>query len=408
MKKQLLYFVLAAMVLTVGCKKKSDPGQEDPFKLEYSNNTVEENKAKLEDSGVEFVKDFSSLPDEPFIDVLDVFSSLNFEAIDIDAIGVNSLTKVKIAATRKDVKTFVSIASDTVKTTAKLSEVYGIYVWNTSKEEFVKQTANDRVEFRFPSTKGGTTNNATLTFTYEAGITTTIDGEKVELPKKSTTTLKVGSKTELSINTANEYKSDGTPTKSNVAIIMGNFGMNSEVVNDGKNASVKFSLKKGSKALMSISAEGTGKGTVGAVVDEESDLVANANFTLQVMNYKFTGKADIKSIINETDAISDTAALSRANKEAAIFNKYAQLVAVNTTDNTIIAKVEMKGDVNQYCYDYYDWNSSGTDYVITTQCDTESEITPLLVFKDGTKQSFKDYGENGFQAVIDEFEKIEF
>lgn len=408
MRKQLIYFVLGAMIIATGCKKKSDPGQEDPFKLEYSNNTVEENKAKLEDSGVEFVKDFSTLPDEPFIDVLEVFSSLNFGAIDIDAIGVNSLTKIKVAATRKDVKTFVSIASDTVKSTAKLSEVYGIYEWNASKEEFVKQNATDKVEFRFPSTEGGSSNNATLTFTYEAGLTTTIDGEKVELPKKSTTTLKVGSKTELSVNTTNEYKPDGTPTKSNVAITMGSFGMNSEVVNDGKKASVKFSLKKGSKALMSISADGDGKATVGAVVDEEGDLVNNANFTLQIMNYQFTGKADIKSIINENDAISDTSALGKANKEAAIFNKYAQLVVLNTSDNTIIAKVEMKGDVSKYCYDYYEWNANYSDYVVRTQCDTDSEIVPTLVFKDGTKQSFEDYGKNGFQAVVDEFEKIKF
>lgn len=408
MKKQLLYFMLGATVLAFGCKKKSDPGQDDPFKLEYSNNTIEQNKSELEKSGVEFVKEFSTLPDEPFIDVLDVFSTLNFEAIDVDAIGLNSINNIKVASTRKTIKTFASPIQGTSTDVAKLSGAYGIYVWSASKEEFVKEAATDRVEFRFPSTNGGTSNDATLTFTYEAGITATIDGEKIELPKKSTTNLKVGTKTLLSVNTANDYKTDGTPTKSSVVISMSAFEMSSTVLNDSKNASINFAIKKGSKALMSISAEASGKGTIGAFVDEEDDLVNNANLTLQVMNYKFTGKADIKSIIKETDAISDTSALGRATKEAAIFNKYAQLVVVNTTDNTIISKVEMKGDVNSYCYDYYDWDPNSSSYVLRTQCDTDSEMVPTLVFKDGTKQSFEDYGKSGFQAVIDEFEKLDF
>ncbi|HET8827999.1 MAG TPA: hypothetical protein VFM79_01600 [Pelobium sp.] len=405
MKKQLLFFVLGATVLAFGCKKKSDPGQDDPFKLEYSNNTVEQNKAELETSGTEFVKEFSTLPDEPFIDVLDVFSTLNFEAIDVDAIGVNSINNIKVAAVRKNIKMFVSPAQGASTDVAKLSGVYGIYVWNATDEEFVKQTATDKVEFRFPSTEGGTSNDATLTFTYEVGLTATIDDEKVELPKKSTTTLKVGSQTLLSVNTSHEYKSDGTPTKSNVVAVMGAFEMSNEVVNDGNNASVSFAIKKGTKALMSISASGDGKGTVSAIEEDEDDLINNGNFTLEVMNFKFTGKADIKSIIEENDAISDTNNESRINKEAAIFNKYAQLVVVNTTDNTIIAKLEMKGEVGEEdCYSYTYWD--GTRDVTVINCETSTELIPMLIFKDGTKQSFEDYGENGFQAVIDEFEKL--
>lgn len=404
MKKQLLYLALGVAVLAFGCKKKTDPGQDDPFKLEYSNNTVEQNKSELEKSGTEFVKEFSTLPDEPFIDVLDVFSTLNFEAVDVDAIGLNTVNEIKLAATKKSIKTFVSVTPGTVNDIAKLSNVYGIYVWNASREEFVKQAATDKVEFRFPSTDGGTTNNAILTFTYEVGLTATIDGEKVELPKKSTTVLKVNTKTELSINTTHEYTSDGTPTKSNVTAVMGAFEMNTGVVNDSKNASVNFAIKKGTKSLMSISASASGKGSVGAVVDEDEDLITNGNFTLEVMNYKFTGKADIKSIIDETDAISDNSPESRINKEAAIFNKHAQLVVVNTTNNTIIAKVEMKGSTTRDCYDYQEWD--GSKFVTRTECYTGTELIPTLVFKDGTKQSFEDYGENGFQAVIDEFEKI--
>lgn len=404
MKKQLLYLALGLSFLAFACKKKSDPGQDDPFKLEYSKNTVEQNKEELEKSGTEFIKEFKSLPDEPFIDVLDVFSTLNFESIDLDDIGLNNVNKIKLAATSKNIKTFVSVAQTNSQDVAKISEVYGVYVWDANKEEFIKQTATDKIEFRFPSTENGTTNNATLTFTYEVGLTATIDSEKVELPKKSTTTLKVANQTLLSIITNHEYKTDGTPTKSDVAATMGAFQMNTAVVNDSKNASVSFNLKKGTKALISMSANGSGKGTINAVVDEEEDLVKDGNFTMEVMNFKFTGKADIQSIIKENDAIKDTSAIGRITKEAAIFNKYTQLVVVNTSNNTIIAKVEMKGEANTNCYPYTYWN--GNQLVTGTSCYVEQELVPILVFKDGTKQSFEDYGESGFQAIIDEFEEI--
>ena len=167
MKKQLLSLALGAAVLTYGCKKDSDAKkEEDPFKLEYSNNSVEQNKKELESSGVEFVKEFSSLPEEPFIDVLDVFAGLNFGDIDVDGIGLNSVNKVKLAASKKSIKTFASIAQDSAKSVAKLSGAYGVYTWNRSKEEFVKTNASDRVEFLFPSTENGESNNASLKFTF--------------------------------------------------------------------------------------------------------------------------------------------------------------------------------------------------------------------------------------------------
>lgn len=402
MKKQLLSLALGAAVLTYGCKKDSDAKkEEDPFKLEYSNNSVEQNKKELENSGVEFVKEFSSLPEEPFIDVLDVFAGLNFGDIDVDGIGLNSVNKVKLAASKKSIKTFASIAQDSAKSVAKLSGAYGVYTWNRSKEEFVKTNASDRVEFLFPSTENGKSNNASLKFTYEAGVTATIDGEKMELPKKSTTTLTVDGKSLLSIVSTHDFKADGTPTKADVKATMGAFEMSSGMVNNEKDASVKYALKKGAKTLMSVTADGTGKGTVGAVVNEEDDLVKNANVTLEVMNYKFTGKANIKSIIDEVNLVSDTSAQGSIDKEAAIFNKYTDLVVVNTKDNTIIAKVEVKGTVNRNCWVYEDWH--GNQY---QDCYTDQELVPVLVFKDGSKQSLEEFGETGFQGIVDEFEKL--
>lgn len=95
----------------------------------------------MEKAGVEFVKEFNTLPDEKFIDVLDFFSTLNFNGVDMEVTSrVNNVLTTSQASAKKDLKRiFTSATSETLK----LSDYYAIYTWNSSNEEWIKTASTD-------------------------------------------------------------------------------------------------------------------------------------------------------------------------------------------------------------------------------------------------------------------------
>src|SRR5690606_32090041 len=129
------------------------------------------------------------------------------------------------------------------------------------------------------------------------------DGESVELPSSLTAVLKVGAKEELKLTSSYEYKSDGTPTKTEINIVLGAFGLKSKVSNDGTNSSTEFAFLKGTETLMSLNASANGNLTVDNANDNEDfdNIVKNANVTFEIMNIKLMGEADIKAIADAND-----------------------------------------------------------------------------------------------------------
>ncbi len=404
MRKLLLITVISVVAFASACKKssKDDDKSDNPFDLAYSNLTTEQHKKEMEQAGVEFVQEFNSLPDEKSISVLNYFASLglNFNG---EVSNVSNVLAISNHASKKNVAGILAAANnDDVN---KLSEVYGIYTWNPNKEDWDETSDTEKLEFRFPSEEGKASNNAILTFSYVKDKDYTIDGEKVELPKSSTATLKVDGKTELTWTSSHEYKADGTPTKTNASVTIGSFILASSANNDGNNVSSGFSLKKGSKQLLAANLSGESTVTVTNVSNEDDveNLIKNANADFTLMNYKFIGQANIKEMIKAMDAISGN---NTGNKEAAVWNTHAQFVAVNTKDNSLIAKVEFLGTDETECYKHPVWDYNQDKYVDQQYCYDYSSVEPLLVFKDGSKQSLDAFAENGFNKIVDELESL--
>lgn len=401
MKKILFISIISAVVCLSSCKKSSNDEEkpDNPFNLEYSNLTTEQHKKALEQAGVDFVKEFNSLPDEKSIDVLSYFSGLGL-SFNEEVASVSNVLAISSHASKKNVAGVLAAIND--DDVSKLSEFYGIYTWNASKDEWDESSSSDKLEFRFPSEEGKSSNNATLTISYIKDKIYTIDGESVELPKSSVAVLKVDNVEELKFISTHEYKADGTPTKADISLTIGAFVFTSNTSNSGNNVSSGFALKKGTKQLLAANVSGESTVTVTNLNNEDDveNLLNNANAEFAVMNYKFIGQANMKEIIKEVNNISydDSEA---GKKEAAVWNKHALFAAVNTTDNTLVAKIEFEGTDDEDCYDYPNGNGG-----VSTYCYNYSSVEPLLVFKDGSKQSIENFVDNGFSKVIEELENL--
>ena len=404
MKKILLYTIACAVAVS-SCKRndpKPDETPTDPYKLEYSNLTTEQHKQKLEQSGIEFVQKINTLPDEKFVNVLDYLSQLQPGlGSDLEMEPVSTVFAINNAAKKKNISALFKAATSEGGETSKLSELFGIYTWNSEHEEWVETESTSKIEFLFPSDATKTTNNSVLTFTYVASnVTVTEEGETVELPASQSTILKVDDHVELSLISAFEYKTDGTPTKAYINLVLGAFSMKTFVNNDGVNLKSGFSLNKGTEQLMSLNTEANGNLTVenGQNSDDIVDVLKNANATFEIMNIQLVGKIDVKAISDAEKAASSLSDSLENVAVASAFNKYASFVAVNLTDNAVIAKVNFH-TVSDDSHCDEDWEG-------VNNCESDFYLEPRLVFKDGSPISFETFFKNGFSQLIGDMEEF--
>ncbi|HEX8378137.1 MAG TPA: hypothetical protein VF602_09975 [Pedobacter sp.] len=398
--KKILFFALVAAIAFTSCKKKSnDETETDPFKLQYSNLSTEQHKQKIEASGVEFVQKISSLPDEKFIDVLDFLQTLNPS---VAGPSFSSVLAVNQAAKNKSLKGLFQATTSVEDNTAKLSELYGVYTWNASTETWDESVSTSKLEFKFPSSPEKTTNDATLTMTYTKSnvvVESEDDGESVELPASVSSTLRVGSKDEMKLISSYEYKTDGTPTKVDINFMLGSFSLITKVSNDVTNLTSEFSILKGTEVLLSLKTSANGNLAVDNAKDaEEFDaVVKNANATFEIMNIKLAGQVDVKAIRDAEKAASTLPEAERNKKGETAWNTHSKLVAINKTDNTVIAKVQYKSISDEYCY--YSYNNAQV-------CETDYYLDPQLVFKDGSPMSIDEFFEGSFGSLIDDLDEF--
>ena len=155
---------------------------------------------------------------------------------------VSTVFAINNAAKKKNISAlFKATTSEGVDGTSKLSDIFGIYTWHSEHEEWVETESSSKLEFIFPSDATKTTNNSVLTITYVASnVIVTEEGEgeegkSGELPASQSTILKVDDNVELSLISAFEYKTDGTPTKADINLVLGAFSIKTLVNNDGVN-----------------------------------------------------------------------------------------------------------------------------------------------------------------------------
>ena len=390
MKKTLLLTLGLAMILIACKKKKTDDPSEALFKLDYTTQTVEQQKQTIEKEGVDFLNSLNSLPNEKFVKVMSHLKDLNPS---INSGALNSVYSVSAAAKTKSIKG-IFIASTTNSETVKLSDSYGIFTWNFAKKDWDEKPSTTKLEIIFPSDEGKTSNNCLYTMTAVAATVKTSEGD--ELPASVSASLKVDNKEELKLTSDYAYKANGTPTKADINIIMGGYSFITKIENDGSKLTSSFSFLKSTETLIALNT--AVNGNLNFDVQDEETIVNNANATFEVMNIKLAGIVDIAAIQKANSSINEATDSLENVRQSEIWNKHSKFVAINKKENLVMARVEFVPVSRNDCYTY--WNGQAD----VEECDKDYNIDPRLIFKDNSKLSFDAFIDNGFSELRKELE----
>lgn len=407
-KTNLIVLVTLAVLVFTSCKKEKTETDETSTELTFANLSVEENKKALEQNGIDFVNHINSLPDEKFVTALESYAKISDRAVGDIPFEIFEVGAIGDAAKAKNLSKLLDATTSLSSSMNKLSDYYGIYTWNANSDSWTKVSSASKLELLFP-TIGSSTNNAKLTASYVAsGKTVTIDDETLELPSSATASLVVDGKEELKFTSTYEYLSDGSPSAVDVKLVFGSFSLNTKVTNDNKKGTYNFSFNKGNIVLLEAVGGGNGNANINKIenADDINGLLDNANSTVSLMNIQFVANVDVKSITNELDNAGNLSDKAYSQKEAELYNKYAEAYAIYKKEKTIIAKVAYESVED--AYSYQSWYDDNGQYLQTPRTITYYyyNLEPKLVFKDGSKISFESFTETGFSQIIDKLESL--
>ncbi len=408
--------LLAIIICFAGfsCKKDTPTPEQKPSDYAFAKETVDEGKTNLESTGQQLVDEMQAMNKVEAAPVLESLSSLfsqpdeavvTFKASPfmrtILAAANLSNGKANLNAVTKSMK--LDIDEDTT-----FLQVYnsmkGVYTWNNISADWVKTAGND-ITFLFPSTKGGTVNNATLKITYTgiAGLQL-VDGYSGDLPSTINATITVGSKKVFEINFNAAYNNDGVPSAVNYFIALYPFKYEISWTYSASTIELRYQLTNGAKNIMDCYGSVGGnfsKENIDKVdADKESeptDVFSNGNAYFQLFDVKLAGSIDFLNLYNAQKNIdiddefkADTALVKELNKYVAIDLVYvSKQQKIAQVEFYPIKKVET----------YYGWNSKGEFGLITK---TSSDIDIHFIFADGSKGDMESYFSKGFEDLVND------
>ncbi|MFN8206939.1 MAG: hypothetical protein U0T82_05950 [Bacteroidales bacterium] len=448
MKTNLRILAVAAgiMVLGFSCSKdKKDEG------VPFSQKTVEENKQVVENSAIELAQTMDEMKD---IETVDAAVSLGNLLDQADPFSDGSVKSSKVrmvidgVASLKQGRNTVHKLFNAMKASGELEEdpqsihdvwdeLVGIYTWNPGANDWNKVTSSDKIQFQFPSTEGGVSNDAKLTIYNYAGvvIANPIDEDYTgDLPVSLNMKLEVGSSTLMTYTFAAQYNSEGVPSSVATDLTIEDFKFSIDLTNNSTQISGNYKFTHNNATIMEI-----GGGINGDFTQENIDantetvtdtwtwwdyqynpvsgqyeyveiteteehtevnaeeIIQRANAKFQVMNIALVGTVNIKAMVNETDALypenywedPDFDEQATKEKEAAIMNKYLAIYAMDVKAKQKIAQAEAYMVADEYYpgeFDYY--------------------VDMRLKFGDGSFADMQTYFESGFGDFIAEINSM--
>lgn len=402
MKKYSLFLMLGVAFLTFNaCKSELDLDKE----LKFSKLSVEEQKQKIEESGIEFVEAMEGLQETQAMTTL--MNMLTMTGGEVFSAPMQKLS-ADIKNARKDA--FTNFDKQ-MRVSYVDSEVWGEYEYDFDQEVFEKvKDLTDKIIIRFPATSNATENNGVITITYEESSVEIPDYDGEKYPSKITCKMTVDSKEVMSAEFSGTYYSDGSPKKVTQSLKMDDYKWTAEIANDQKTASESYEFKKGLKTMIKSVAELSG--TLNAdelqdAIDNESPQDAIEKFAVyfQVMNVAVKGgTSDFESLADEARDLDSEELPDKeyAEQSVEILNKYINFTAFFVDDNRKFADVEFYVVEVVDEYTYYDWYQE--EYV--TETDYYYDFAPRFVLSDGSKVDAEEYVQEGFDDLIKRLEDM--
>lgn len=410
-KTPLIALFAACSILVFSCNKDEAVKPENEASDKFSELSVEENKAKMEENGLDMIREMEELKSVSAIE-----TSLNLARLltyfgegDASTGGrmINSLRDMQAGSgSVKEVFSAMRMQgefpTEEPQSIQDFFDIYaGTYTWAAAKEEWSYTEGGSDVTFKFPSKESGSANNAVFRMGNYQGTNKAnpIDESySGDLPTSLKMDMSVDGNKVMDYSFAATYNDAGEPSSLDVTLALGPFTFAIQQSYNAQAANVTYSLKNEEKLLMAFGADTKGNNFDSENldnVDDPSKVVEEISAYFQLMNIKVAGMVDAKNLmagLNQIDFENDQEATSKALD---IYTEHYKLQVYYADSKLKIADTEF------YSYTTTDpW--SGEEY---------EEIDIRLVFADGSKSDLENYFETGFDGLAGElqafFESLE-
>lgn len=434
-KKTLLFSVIISQLI-VSCSSNDEPTNAPEgslteqianiIKQPYSKLTPAEQKVKLEaEANVMLVQMDKSKTSGAIEAIQNLEKLLNIDGVDVFG-GKNGNEIAEIL---------------------NVSDVYGIYTWDNSKQIWIKTVSSTELKFIFPATATGKANNAILSskstsstikvkledsYNWQTG--TTINDE-FYLPTSVDATLTIDAKPAATFATTAKYTGTvETPDESSFKMVL-NDGYTYEISGSKKATAntAKSSFTYNGKNLVSFTAGSTAD--IDALIEDE-DLIkyqGKANGLVQIMdNFIIVADMDIATQTKDEEALEKSLVYPDGQKktyytdlnaynikssegETSNHNKNVKLILVSKKDGTKIADVIQRSEKDGNYTSNYIWVPSNNTYGGSWNwSDNPNTATTIqyydevlyLKFNDSTEVAMSTYFSTGFDDLETKFENF--
>ncbi len=431
MKKTIyLASCLTVLSLFTACKKEeikptptptTNPTDNGGGSNAVINYTPEQNKANLQQSGLDAMKEMDDAKNMRVIDNLIQFSKLIDQNDPIDnnntqglmpIIMVNSLIKFKETSNPEVVYSAMRHTkklSEADNVEALFDEIKGIYTWNASEKKWNKTTSNSLI-FKFPAFKDNIGNNATYTIDYTPYKGKVADTElEGNMPAKLTAKLDIDNTNYLAFEFNASYDADGLPTSIASNLKVENFNFNVEMSASSSDLSSKFSFTHSGKNIVSMGCAFKGnfaKANLETLednvknVEDANKVVTSMSGYLQVYNVKLESSANVQAFSDEVKAKGGSDNINDDKVWLDLVNKHLIHSIYYTDRNAKIGHGEL------YMKTYTDTYTEWVNGVAVKKTETHEDAGVRIVFEDGSKIDLETYFESGFDKIQNEFENF--
>ncbi len=389
MKKINLFLSLGAILLsTIACDSELDLDKD----LKFSKLTVEQQKQKIEENGIQLVNTMEGLLETEAMATMANMISLNESDGYYDAPMQRLISDL-----RRGNKNAISNFDKQMRVSYVESDIWGEYSYNFETGEMDKtRTLVNKLIIHFPADSVTTTNNAEITVNYEESSVMVPESEEY-YPSEITFTMKVNSNVVMSASFNGSYYSDGSPEQVTQTLNIDSYSWTAEVKNSKKKASESYEFKKGKTIIIKSVAELNGKLTEEQLQNAfenntPEDAIEDFAVSFQAMDIAIKGgTTDFKKLATDIRNLNEDSNLSDQeynNEMVRILNKHLTCIAFFVEDNRKFADVELYvEEVTEGKYTYY-------------------SPTPRFVLSDGSKVSAEEFIQTGFDNLINKIEEM--
>lgn len=390
---------LCACLSFSACKK--DKG-DDNGEIKNSTKSVEQNKADIQQAGIDLSKELDAMKDGKAFNALLQLANLQKNG---------ELKSYVLKSTDVDAKLKGFNESEELDELANtIEEMSGAYEWDAAKGEFTKTgDKTNAVSYKFPYSSKSTSNDCEVEAT--VGYASNIKN----MPANVNCTLKINGTECLKLSYVGVFTNEGYPTSLTETLSADDYSLSTNYTRSNSKLEVSVSFLHGTTTLLNTSSSIEGNLTDenfdklmaemnGGDDDEveggdddnvDYDLYTNVlskiTFSTQVMNFKFVGSAATKSIAELSKKIDEREPATQAEVQALVdaANNAIDCYVLNVSENAKIASIKL--------------------FVVKDEYDETAEryeAEPMLVFPDESKMTFEDYFKTGFNEVGKAFEDM--